>query len=303
MIKSKIDPATVQNLKWTEYVKLFQKDIKLAESKGIDKAPIVAISDFKFACGEVHTLLLLGKESVLNKYYKGLKQDSERKKLKDFSMGLCHFEKEEDGSTAIKIGISGFGKPSKIKKNSKKLLQKTGVTLKDIIKGEFLDEVVNDIGDLQNEQLEEQAQTLKNTSEEENDSQKLQKVAKAFSKANKEMNKEVVTLLKLSKSETVLYTSKHVNIAKEAFLAANSLVNKYEEVLANKPNLPQKAAKITALKDNIINNDLVRKYEQIWKKVNLEYKKQMDKFSEPIKAKFAQLDDIFAQLRQAGTNS
>lgn len=266
------------------------------------------ISDFTFACRETHALVLLGKQSVMTKFFKSLKADDDRKKLKDFSIGLCHFEKEEDGTTAIKIGISGFGKPAKMKKNSKKLIQKLGIKLKDIIKGEYLDEVVTDINtenqnasveDLAtNEVLQKTAEELKATDDAANDNKKLGKVAKEFSKANKLMNKEVVSLLKLAKSETVVYTDKHVKIAEEAFRAAASLVDRYEEVAAKRKNLAKTALKITTLKDNIVKDDLVKKYETIWKKVNQEYNKQMNKFSEPLRMKFDELNSLLEDISQ-----
>lgn len=308
MIKSKINPDEVKDLKWKDYVKLFQKDIQTAEAKGATKVPVVMISDFTFACGETHALVLLGKQSVMTKFFKGLKADDDRKKLKDFSIGTCHFEKEEDGTTAIKIGISGFGKPAKMKKNSRKLIQKLGITLKDIIKGEYVDEVVADIDaenknasaeDLAvNEALQNNAEELKTTDDAANDNKRLGKVAKEFSKANKLMNKEVVSLLKLAKSETVVYTDKHVRIAEEAFRAAASLVDRYEEIAAKRKNLATTATKITALKDNVVKDNLVKKYETIWKKVNHEYNKQMNELSEPLRAKFEKLNGLFDEVRK-----
>jgi hypothetical protein len=308
MIKSKINPDEIKDLKWKEYVKLFQKDIQTAENKGAKKVPVVMISDFTFACGETHALVLLGKQSVMTKFFKSLKADDDRKKLKDFSIGLCHFEKEADGTTAIKIGISGFGKPAKMKKNSKKLIQKLGIKLKDIIKGEYVDEVFADINaENKNASVEELAtnQALQNNAEElkanddsANDNKKLGKVAKEFSKANKLMNKEVVSLLKLAKSETVVYTDKHVKIAEEAFRATASLVDRYEEVAAKRKNLAKTALKITVLKDNIVEDNLVKKYETIWKKVNQEYNKQMNKFSEPLRMKFDELNSLLEGISQ-----
>ncbi len=308
MIKSKINPDEVKDLKWKDYVKLFQKDIKTAEAKGAKKVPVVMISDFTFACGETHALVLLGKQSVMTKFFKSLKADEDRKKLKDFSMGTCHFEKEEDGSTAIKIGITGFGKPAQMKKNSRKLIQKLGIKLKDIIKGEYVDEVVAGIEAenkdasveelAANEALQNNAEELKATDDADNDNKTLGKVAKEFNKANKLMNKEVVMLLKLSKSETVIYTDKHIKIAEEAFRAAASLVDRYEEIAAKRKNLANKAAKITALKDNVVKNDLVKKYETIWKKVKQAYGKQMDQLSEPLKVKFDELNSLLDGIRQ-----
>ena len=49
MIRSKIDPAKVKDLAWKDYVKLFEKDLKQAKEKGVDKVPLVMVSDFTFA--------------------------------------------------------------------------------------------------------------------------------------------------------------------------------------------------------------------------------------------------------------
>lgn len=293
MIKSKINPQSVKDLKWKEYVKLFQKDIQQAESKGVPKVPVVMISDFEFACGETHALVLIGKQSEMTKYYKSLKGDAQRKKMKDFSIGFCHFEKEENGSTAIKIGLSGFGKPAKMKKNSKKLIKKLGVNLKDIIKGEYTDEVVASI-DEQNAtateeqkaavlELQGQAEQMKSADDQANDTETLKAVARAFSKASKSMNLNVISLLKAAKSEAVTYTEQHIKIAEEAFRAAASLVDKYEEVASQDEQLVQKAKKITILKDTVVAKDLVNKYEKIWKRVELEYREQVSFIGSNIK--------------------
>ncbi|MGH1338188.1 MAG: hypothetical protein ACRBFS_18845 [Aureispira sp.] len=140
MIRSKIDPSKVQELAFKDYAKLFEKALKQAKEKGVDKVPLIMVSDFQFACGETHALVLLGKQSEMTKVYKGFKLDEERKKLKDFSIGFCHLDKEEDGSHSMRIAIEGLGKPNKMKKNSKKLIKKLGINLKDIIKGQFKEE-------------------------------------------------------------------------------------------------------------------------------------------------------------------
>ncbi len=40
----------------------------------------------------------------------------------------------------MRIAIEGFGKPSKMKKNSKQLLKKLGIPLKEIIKGTYAEQ-------------------------------------------------------------------------------------------------------------------------------------------------------------------
>ena len=307
MIKSKIDPSKVKELKWKEYVKLIQKDFKLAASKGVDKVAIVMASDYTFSCGETHALLLMGKQSVMVKAFKDFKADKERMNLKDFSRGFCHFEKNDDGSNSIKIAIKGFGKPARMKKNSRKMMKKLGLNLTDIIKGEFVDEVVEDINEanqvinedkkVQYENFQDQAEVMKADDDATNDTKLLGKVAKEFSSTNKQMNKEVVSLMKLSKSQAVIYTDKHIKIAENAFRSAASLLDKYEEIDAKRKNLAKTASKITELKENIIKNDLVKKYETIWKKVQIEYKKQLNQLSEPLSVKFEELDQLLNEIK------
>ena len=48
MIRSKIDPSTVKDLAWKDYAKLFEKDVKQAQDKGVEKVPLIMVSDFTF---------------------------------------------------------------------------------------------------------------------------------------------------------------------------------------------------------------------------------------------------------------
>lgn len=306
MIRSKIDPNKVKDLAWKDYAKVFEKDVKQAQDKGLEKVPLIMISDFTFACGEVHALMLLGKQSELTKFFKSLKMDEERKKLKDFSLGFCHFDKEEDGSSSMRIAIEGFGKPNKMKKNSRKLIKKLGINLKEIIKGAYTDEVVQNIeeenADLSaeelanNEALDQNAQQLEQDDDAANDAQRLRQVAKEYAKANKEMTTNVIALLKASKSESVTYTKAHIDMAEQAFRAAASLVDKYDEEVAAGKNLAKSAKKITALKESITSQDLVKKYQTIWKKVQQEYNKQIDGLGDVFKEKFTRLQQLHKEI-------
>lgn len=306
MIKSKIDPNQAKDLNWKDYVKRFQKDITLAKSKGLEQVPVIIISDFTFACGEVHALILFGKQAVLNKFFKSLKADPERKKLKDYAIGMCHFETEEDGTTSIKMGMNGFGKVNKMQKNSKKLFQKLDISLQEIIKGDYLEEVLEDIqedsktaSDLEKRvdvKLQEDAETLKVTDDVANDTQTLLKVVEDFSIANKKMQ-EVIALVKLSKTEAIMYTEKDVSVTEDAFRAVASLLDKYEEVVAAGKQSTI-GPKITAAQENIVKKDLLTKYELIWKKVKKEYTKQDGKLSDLLQSKFADLDQLLAIIEQ-----
>ena len=304
MLKSKISPDTVKDLKWKDYVKLLEKDLKQIESKALKTVPVVMISDFTFACGEVHTLLLFGKQSVLTKYYKELKMDEERKKIKDFSLGTSKFEKDEKNNLTLEIGIQGFGKPARMKKNSKKLIKKLGVNLVDIFKGELLDEVVEDITEENktasekyqkiDANLETEAGFMKKADDLENDTQDIVSVAKAFKKLHQQLNKELVPLLKKAAKESVTYQSAHVSLAENAFRGAASLLDKCEEEQASGTKIP---AQVLQLKEQVEGNDLVNKYEKIWKKITKEHAKQNGTLDELLKNKFAALDELIDQIQ------
>lgn len=274
---------------------MFQKDIALAQSKGLERVPIVVITDFTFACGEVHTLLLVGKENIMKKFYKSLKIDPTRKKQKDFSIGTCIIEKE-DGSTAIKIEMTGFGKPSLVKKNSKKLMKRLGVTLKDVVKGTFVDEAVNGAPAPSLETTKE-TEEIKEEGNTANDNESIGQVVKAFQEANKAMNTEVVLLFKQAEQETVVYTTEHIAIAERAFKTAASLVNKYEEVA---PTLKsgKAATMVKTMVETIVNKQLVKKYEAIWRKVKKACENQSNTFSEALQMKFNELDQLLATLEK-----
>ncbi|MFK7798974.1 MAG: hypothetical protein AB8E82_16090 [Aureispira sp.] len=306
MIRSKINPSTVQDLSWKDYAKLFEKDIKQAQDKSLAKVPLIMVSDFKFACGEVHALILLGKQSEMTKKFKDLKMDPERKKLKDFSIGFCHFDKEENGSYSIRIAIEGFGKPNKMKKNSKKLLKKLGVNLKDIIKGQYTDEVVQQIEEdnvsLTKEELQQQQQmsveatSMKEEDDKANDNQNVGEIAKEFISANQEMTANVIALLKIANSEPVTYTKEHIEIAEKAFRAAASLVDKCQELEQQGVDLEKSAKKVQALRLSIEKNGLVKKYETIWKKVSQEYNKQVTEISTELQAKMDQFEQLMKEI-------
>jgi hypothetical protein len=220
-------------------------------------------------------------------------------------MGFCHFDQEEDGSSSMRIAIEGFGKPNKMKKNSKKLAKKLGLNIKEIIKGQYTDEIVQEIGQehltkeesIRREQLGEQATQTKQEDDLVNDGQTLQEVAKAFVKANKDMTTNVVTLLKAAQKDNVVYTKQHIAMAETAFRAAASLVDKYQEQVDEGIDLAKTAPKISTLKENIVKNDLAKKYETIWKKVQREYDKQMEGLSAPFKEKMNQFKQLLEDIK------
>lgn len=262
---------------WKDYVKLFDKDVKQAQSKNIDKVPLVMISDFEFACGEIQALMVLGKQSEMTKFHKTLK--AERKQLKDYSIGFCYFDQEEDGSNSFRISIEGFGKPNLMKKNSKKLLKKLGIPLKDIIKGQYTDEVVNQLEkEPDDEALQVQVGTYKETDDIGNDRVAITDLAKVFVQNNKAMTTNVVTLLKAAQTQSVIYTEQHLQEAEAAYRSAASLIDKQEEMTEAGDRINNK---ILNLCEQIRTNNLVPKYEAIWKRIHQAYQQQLDALEAP----------------------
>jgi hypothetical protein len=121
--KSKIKITDLPTLPHKDYMNIFRKDVERAAKFG--QTGVVVLSDFQFACGEVGTLILLGKMSgPLKNYYKELKK--ERKQEKDFAKGTCYFEDVDGDNPKMRIALDdGKGKPTKMKKNGKKTLEKT----------------------------------------------------------------------------------------------------------------------------------------------------------------------------------
>ncbi len=301
MIKSKIDVDKVHELPWKAYVKLLEKDLKQAQDKGVKQLPVVLISDFEFACGETHTLLVFGKKPKMVQYYKKLKK--ERNQLKDFSIGMAAFEVLENGQFSFKIGVTGgLGKPTKMKKNSKKLIKKLGVNLVDIVKGDLLESVIETI-DNENENasekyqkidenLQSEAEHLKQVDDTANDDQAIRAVAKSFVKQNKALNLQVIPMLKQAATDnSVEYTAEQVDLAEAAFRAAASLVDKCEEMGDTK--IP---ADITKLQLQVVEKKLVTKYEKIWKKIKKAYAEQNGTIDELLKSKFMSLEAVLQKL-------
>lgn len=300
MLKSKISPSQVKELKWKDYVKLLNKDLKQIEAKGLKNVPVVLVSDFTFACGEVHTLMLFNKQSVLTKYYKSLKADEERKKQKDFAMGMSKFEKNDNNILQLEIGIKqGLGKPARMKKNSKKLIKKLGIDLVDITKGDLLEEVVSDIEEenktasaeykIIDASLQAESGYLKTADDLRNDTQSIVVIAKEFKILHQQLGKELVPFLKKAAKEKVSYQLSQVELAEKAFRTGASLLDKYGEETQQKKPIPKA---VIQLKEQIETNDLVNKYEKIWKKIKKEHAKQNGNLDELLKTKFKALDEL-----------
>lgn len=219
--KSKIKPTEVENLDFKTYTSMLKKEVVKAAKFG--ETSVVVLSDYKFACGYTGTLLLLGKFSgELVKFYKSAKL--KRKKEKDFARGVCYFETKEDGSVMMHIALQGgIGKPDKIKKNGKGLFKKLGIA-SNIFKGDL--PVIDGEISLSTQEVEE-VEKIEQTADDENDSKTLKRLAKEYKYAYENLASEVLPQLKEEEPE---FTPQHFEIAKAAFKASASFLDKYEEV-------------------------------------------------------------------------
>ncbi|MCP4440061.1 MAG: hypothetical protein GY810_14035 [Aureispira sp.] len=216
--KSKIKPNEVKDMDFKTYTATLKKEVAKAAKFG--ETSVVAFSNYKFACGHEGTLLLLGKYSgPLAKFYKESKL--KRKKENDFAKGTCYFETDDKGSVQMSIALNdGKGKPDKLRKNGKALFKKLGMT-PHIIKGEL--PTVDEDTQLSQEEVEH----IENSADQQNDDQSLAKVAKQYEQAYKKMANHVIPLIQLK--DKAVYNSKHFEVAKMAFKASASFLNKYQE--------------------------------------------------------------------------
>lgn len=213
--KSKIKPEDLKDLTEVNYIKLTQKEVKRAAKFG--ETGVVILSDYKFACGGVGTMMILGKMSgPLMKYYKQLKKD--RSQEKDFAKGVCYFEEVDGGNPTMRIALNdGKGKPSKMKKNGKKLFKKLGFET-DIFKGEL---------NLEEETLDqEELDHIEDQVDEANDDQKMRAIAKAYKKAFALVAKNVVPLLKAKEG----ITEAHYQLSRKLLKLSKSLQDKQTEI-------------------------------------------------------------------------
>lgn len=292
MIRSKIDPANVGLLTWKEYCKLLDKDLKQAESKGLEQVPLVVITKFKFACGEEHALLLLGKQSPLTKFFKSLKADPERKKAKDFGMGTCVFE-QEPGQRAVRLFVEGFAKPNAIKRHSKKTAKKLGLDIREITKG------TPPVAVKEPETID-QPSTMERKEEPKGDEKKTGIVkqvlesAKAFLEVDKLAKQDLVAVVKQGDQEEVLYTTDHLQLAEEIVQATKNFVQQFEQATEDDgSSLPPK---VTTLKTSVDKNKLVQKYEIILRKIEQGYQKQMKDFDPVFVKKWEEYRQLMKEI-------
>ncbi len=188
-MKTKIDLDALSEMTFADYQKKFKKEIKRAQAFG--KMNCVVLGEFEFACGHVGTIMVLGTYSgKLTKFYKQMKR--ERKGKKDFAVGTTVFEKNEDGTTTLHVGLTdGMAKPNKLKKHSRKLFKKVGMNI-EFVKGELTEEEASIVS-------EEEREAINKEGEELSDDKKIGNIYRKYTKAFKDIVNVVVPNLKENK--------------------------------------------------------------------------------------------------------
>lgn len=281
--KSKLDPTQLSSMTQKEYQKVIKKEIARAEKFG--STDIMVFSDFKFSCGNTATLMLLGKQSGnLAKFYK--KAKVERKKENDFAKGVCYFEVTEKEGTKLHIALKdGKGKPQKMQKNGKALFKKLGIK-PNIFKGELPADLLADSTDQLNASEETQ---IEQTAEESNEGKALAKIAKQYQKLYKKVGSEIVPLLK--SKEQLVFEPAHFELAKKAYTAAKSFLDKYEEAK------PKAQERFEALYTKVqTTQETLRKITAKVKK-ELSNNAQIHGSAEEVEALLAEVEDTLAEMK------
>lgn len=238
--KSKINYDELSQMTQKAYYALLKKDIAKAQKNG--QADVVVITDYKFTCGTVAALLLLGKFSgPLARFYKQLKK--ERKGLNDYAKGTCYFKVSDTNETTLHIALQdGKAKPTKLKKNSKTIFRRLGL-LPNIFKGS-MDENTPSLSNEEDQQLHETA--------EDNEDTRLIKIVNQYKRLFKSVHGNILPLLK--KENRHQLTNTHLTLARNAYLASLSLKDKYEE-----SNDKQKARHLELIQKAEANQEQLKK--------------------------------------------
>jgi hypothetical protein len=274
------------------YIQRTTTYLKKAKAKGLSEIPCVVIESHQYSCGKDYAFTYYGSQSQVNKLFKELQKEKKADKSLAFAKGTCRLSEGEDGKLELDFALKGFIKPAEVKKNKKKLFMKMGVTLKDVIKGTFAD--VNEVAEGISSEETKNVEVDENAPNE--DASKSMLVsANRHARADKKMKQIVLPLLKAKTG--VVYTQTHIEIAKEAYTTLTDFLDICAEKESEKSTILDKKPKIKTLRDAILNNSLKDKYLKIWKKVELEYKKEIETLSEEEQAKISRIEVLLKEIR------
>ena len=256
--KKKIDE--ILDMSFMEYTKFLKKEIRRAEKSGALDA--VVCSDHTFSDGKESALLLFGKfTGELAKFFKKNKSNA------GFAKGRCYFEQTEEGVTMHVALNAGKGKPDKVKKGGKKLWSKLGLNT-EFYKGE-LPQLSKDP-----DKVNIGEETLKEQVDADNDQQTIKLLIKNYKQTKTVLFQKVLPLIKNKETKDTAYSNQHFDIAKAAFKAAASLVDKFDE-------LPDKK---------------LQKFQQIQETVNKDYP-QLKRIAAKIKKALMENNVVDVELK------
>lgn len=213
--KHKKKIGEIQDMKLQEYANFLKKEIARAAKLG--EVDAVICSKHTFKDGKISSLVLLGDNPELVKYYK------ENKTKPEFAQGKCLFEKKGEEHIMHLAFTAGKAKPDKTKKAGKQLWAKLGSS-PIFYKGELPNlEVDASTANLGEEALQQEV-------DQQNDQQKWGQIYKEYRASKKRLQEQVLPLL--NQPKTSQFEVSHFDCAKQNLRLATSLLDKYEELSA-----------------------------------------------------------------------
>jgi len=292
-MKSPVDSGTMREMPANMYIKKTATYLKKAKAKGLTEIPCIVIESHEYSCGKEYAFTYYGSQSQVNKFFKELQKERKADKSLAFAKGVCRLSDGAGGELELFFALKGFIKPNVVKKNKKKLFMKMGMTLKDVVKGnlEEINAVVDDISPKETQDVK-----VDESPSNEDGGKSMMVSAKKYVKADKKMKQIVLPLLKAKTG--VVYTKTHIEIAKAAYTTLTNFIDTCAKKEDEKPTILEKRPKLKLLRDSIFNNSLKGKYLKIWKKVELEYKKEIETLNEEERAKISRVETLLKEIKE-----
>lgn len=306
-MKSPIGPLIMRKMPVNDYVKKNLAYLKKAAQKGIKEVPCLVIESHDYLCGKNHAFTYYGAQSQVMKLFKILQKEQKKNPALSFAKGTCRISMNEQKILELDYALKGSFKPEAVKKNSRKLFTKMGVTLLGVKKGEF-EKIKEEKGEKEQDglsmQVEEQQEVNSNdsigkesSSKSTIDDQTILATAKAFQNVNATMKKDVLPLLQ--SKEEVTYTQTDIDIAESAYKSMVDFINQCE--LRKKEGIAYEKPSVTKLQNMIVSKNLKKKYLGIWKKVKVEHEKEMNTLDETDQAKLRRVEELLKEIKQLET--
>jgi len=306
-MKSPIGPLIMRKMPVNDYIKKNLAYLKKALTKGVEEVPCLVIESHDYLCGKNHAFTYYGAQSQVIKLYKILEKEKKQNAALSYAKGTCRIALDENKTINLSYALKGTIKTEAVKKNKRKLFQKMGINLIDVKKGEF--EKVKALKEEKDELLESTAQeeekedgsnnssTEETTQKTPSDDKDIITAAKTFQRMNASMKKEVLPLL--TAKEEATYTQAAIDMAEEAYKSVVEFMKHYDS--RKKAGVAYEKPTITKLQGVIVKNDLQKKYLNVWKKIKIEHKKEMDALDAVSQTKLQRVEALLKEIQELET--